>query len=886
MAKHCIFEPCHGKKKELKTCGIAGIRTLIQRSQERDDALHVQLEDVLASDGDKASVTCHKSCYSSYTSVSRNDSGNKRKSDLGLSDEPPQRISRSQVSDFVFKRDCLFCGEICVPKDPKNSHQWVPVSQCETEARPGQDTFKHAILDMCDARQDDWSRMVEVRINGAQIDLPAADRRYHTHCYNKFRKVPIDSRQSESCKPCVDESLRFVINHMNRNMCETWTVADLHTVYIQNDGHLTRKQMLVHLTEYFGEEIVVVHLEGCSSIVGFRKFVSKSLKLEKQSCTSDADDDVDRLVRRIKAEVRSIPLPRDYDLNIFQYEKVVQDTSATLLSLISSLVANGKVSKASLTLSQCVQQHVKSTNQTTLELAVKLHHKFGSSDLVSTLNEHGIVSSYDEVLHFRKSAAKYVCENSDVYHRVMGLERRLGPIFSWCDNYDLVVFTPNGRRSTHAMAIEFTQHPAGIIHPGSATPGVMSLKIPRLRKAEAAKLCLTLRSFTIEHYTGPKKMNPPTMVEVPLSLSESQLLSASLAQAQTKDAAYFSQLHSENPVEWSGLNAINDRAQVNMHINKPKTLCIFGPLIDSPPAHPDTVLTTIDYIDRTLKSLGMIHVQITLDMQLYIVSCLIKWSDPVRWQSVVLRPGMMHTLMSFIGTIGHNMKGTGVEELIGAAYSGLPNIFNGKAWPKAMRAFRMVVAALLHDFLQDGEKHHGDIATYIDKAREHPTGKLWVDCFIVPTMIAHQFLRAEREGNWLMQQHCLEKMLPYFFEAGHHNYARYISWHLRDMQNLPQDAKKDLLDGAHVCRHSEGAAAVSGDQFGEQTYIKQGKQAGGMKEISTNPQQVAVWIESLGICSHVSMAMDDMYSPECNTSTPTSKHKEEGEKRRDLDKQD
>jgi hypothetical protein len=292
------------------------------------------------------------------------------------------------------------------------------------------------------------------------------------------------------------------------------------------------------------------------------------------------------------------------------------------------------------------------------------------------------------------------------------------------------------------------------------------------------------------------------------------------------------------------------------------------------------------YLDRTLKSLGMLHVHLTLDMQLYIIACQIKWSDPVRWNSVVLRPGMMHTLMSFIGAIGQNMKCTGVEELIGAAYSGIGNIMNGKAWPKAMRAFRMVVAALLNEFLSEGEKTHGEIVDYLEKAREHPTGKLWVDCFIIPTMLAHLFMRAEREGNWLLQQHCLETMMPYFFVSGHHHYARYISWHLRDMQHLPQDAKKDLLDGAHVCRHSEGSAAVSGDQFGEQTYIKQGKQAGGMKGISTNPEQVAVWIESLGVCSHVSMAIDDMYIPDKETTPSLTKHKEEGGKRRELDGQD
>ena len=70
-------------------------------------------------------------------------------------------------------------------------------------------------------------------------------------------------------------------------------------------------------------------------------------------------------------------------------------------------------------------------------------------------------------------------------------------------------------------------------------------------------------------------------------------------------------------------------------------------------------------------------------------------------------------------------------------------------------------------------------------------------------------------------------MLPYFFVAGLHHYGRYISWHLRDMQHIPPDAKQDLLNGSHVCRHIDRAAAVSGDQYGEQTYITQGETSRG-----------------------------------------------------------
>lgn len=120
-----------------------------------------------------------------------------------------------------------------------------------------------------------------------------------------------------------------------------------------------------------------------------------------------------------------------------------------------------------------------------------------------------------------------------------------------------------------------------------------------------------------------------------------------------------------------------------------------------------------------------------------------------------------------------------------------------------------------------------------------------MDNFLKPTPLAHQFIRAKREGNWLFQQLCLELMLPYFFSAGHFHYARYISWHLLEMcYLLPPEARADLLAGAHVCRHNDGCwNSVSGDQFGEQTAIKTGK--GGLKGMALSPELITEWIDSL-----------------------------------------
>lgn len=129
--------------------------------------------------------------------------------------------------------------------------------------------------------------------------------------------------------------------------------------------------------------------------------------------------------------------------------------------------------------------------------------------------------------------------------------------------------------------------------------------------------------------------------------------------------------------------------------------------------------------------LGMKTSNLSADMQLYIVSTHVKWaSNGNRFKSGILRPRGMHTLMSLNGCIGNLMKASGLNVLVGAAFSGVTSIMNGKAWVRSMCAFRMVTTTLLYDFLKDGPKTFEDISQYLDTAREHPTGSLWVDCLI------------------------------------------------------------------------------------------------------------------------------------------------------------
>ena len=206
----------------------------------------------------------------------------------------------------------------------------------------------------------------------------------------------------------------------------------------------------------------------------------------------------------------------------------------------------------------------------------------------------------------------------------------------------------------------------------------------------------------MERYTGPRKVNPPLVVcRSGPPFTDVCALQGRLERAQVVDTQWLnSLLHDPNPIEWGGYADALARVECSP---KPTTTYMFGPLINAPPSHPDTVLTTLSYFEKTLTEPGMKTSNLSADMQLYIVATLIKWaSHGNRFKSVILRPGGMHTLMSFNGCIGNLMKASGLEVLVGAAFGGLTSIMTGKAWVKSMRAFHMVTAALLCDFLKDG----------------------------------------------------------------------------------------------------------------------------------------------------------------------------------------
>ena len=420
------------------------------------------------------------------------------------------RRRRSEMLNFEFKKHCIFCGEYCVAFDNKNPSRYRLVSQCRSAEISGERSFEDLILDRCDERSDVQSEEVRIRLVGAQTDLHAADAQYHRDCNMSFMSarnvISAHSKAAHSASTSPDDSFQSLIDVMNGDPAHVWTSVELqeHYTNISDDSKITtRKQLVGKPQSHFGETLVKFDISGCASLFCFKDHLPKMLRLVR--IDDDGHNIIDNLKDTIISECKALPKSNDYDISQFRQSCTLTNTSPSLLTFIAKMVSDGKITRTSTTLAQCIQTHVtQSYNQTSLGLAVKLHHKFGSKELLTILHEYGITVTYDEVLRFRTSAAIFTGKQPYTFR---GLKRDDGILSSWVDNYDLNVFTPNGCRESHALVVEVTQQPQeDEVEDEQDTIQV----IPRVSKADMNKTKLSeLSPLTMYHYQGPKNPTPP-----------------------------------------------------------------------------------------------------------------------------------------------------------------------------------------------------------------------------------------------------------------------------------------------------------------------------------------------------------------------------------------
>jgi hypothetical protein len=306
----------------------------------------------------------------------------------------------------------------------------------------------------------------------------------------------------------------------------------------------------------------------------------------------------------------------------------------------------------------------------------------------------------------------------------------------------------------------------------------------------------------------------------------------------------------------------------------PASKAVYTPLIDMTPSDPTTMMTAMLEAKRLTEENGQIYTVFTADQQLYRVMVNVVWVYPEIFSNFVPRLGGMHMLMSFVGCIGVLMANSGLEEIMKAAFGGVARMLTGKKYPQNVRALRMITEEVLHETVISADSEDDLMVMLKNKATQSRTAKLWVECLIIPVFIIFMYVRAEREGDWPLHLVAVKEMMPYFFAAGHINYARYGLYYLKSMEQLPRDLLEKFLKGEHVMRHKPGIwNGIWSDMFIESTFMRYGHGPGGIVGITLNPNALKRWAMSLHVCSRLTKDISEMR--DVSTQEGITLHKEE-----------
>ena len=81
--------------------------------QRKNDEMQTRMQIVLDLDGEQSSIEMYTNCYYSYTFKEHIKRFLRKKRKECSDDAPATRMRRSQVTDFDFRTQCLFCANVC-----------------------------------------------------------------------------------------------------------------------------------------------------------------------------------------------------------------------------------------------------------------------------------------------------------------------------------------------------------------------------------------------------------------------------------------------------------------------------------------------------------------------------------------------------------------------------------------------------------------------------------------------------------------------------------------------------------------------------------------------------------------------------------------------------
>ena len=158
------------------------------------------------------------------------------------------------------------------------------------------------------------------------------------------------------------------------------------------------------------------------------------------------------IAKKVRSEVKGINLDKNNYSATINKDIAMNEVSETLMTLLGLVSTKLEWTFPAIMIGSILTGAV-SNNPTALQIT--LGSKLGrSKNIITTMQSFGVTCSYDEVLRFKRSAAKSATMEQS-YHGISDASEGLVQVV--VDNFDAEISSQNGKLSTHSLAVLVTQ---------------------------------------------------------------------------------------------------------------------------------------------------------------------------------------------------------------------------------------------------------------------------------------------------------------------------------------------------------------------------------------------------------------------------------------------
>jgi hypothetical protein len=521
-----------------------------------------------------------------------------------------------------------------------------------------------------------------------------------------------------------------------------------------------------------------------------------------------------------------------------------------------------------------------------------IHEACKSSILITSFNHCGLSISYDEIRQYHNDMAALTVETSkDTVPLPSHFDHQMYTTAAF-DNFDHEEATDSGIGGSHdTVSVLFQEKPAqtvskpnisdsGITHGSKVFKTELPCQILKEFIKPAMKASLPEDYVVADELYAMDKTEHENITRKDMAWSLSRL-----DLSETYQGIVSPVCKSQSMPSWSAFNSLVTKENLNEQVVG------FLPLIPHPVTDYTTVYTAMKNFQETLRQLDQSYLAISCDEGVYHIAREVKLLHPGEFSDLVICMGSFHMMKVVLNCLGKYLRGSGAEkvwtESMVFGINVVEAVLTGKNYARSLKGMLLLSESLerlrwcqffkvhgtekyqdelellkllkmriskkerqqsqkiVADFANKSQELLDDFDAYVAKERSQSETFAYWDNFIQMVSLLKDLIRADREGNWVLHLHTVQRLLPLFAAFDCTNYLRWCSLYLEDMRKLPESASEvhiKFLAGKFVVKRTCGFfKAIGADMCLEQTISRAQKGHAGIIGSTRKKLFVAEW---------------------------------------------